>query len=153
MILSVQNKAPIIDGKKIDKQYDLDNESDLIALGLDPKADLKIADKYAHYENCKYAVIEFGSTLHKAVEQVETTTKRLLTVGKKVDLPIIVVDRLSSYEQKIFKRRPRDNTLRERKTDKPRLIKAGSKAWTILLFYSSEVNKMYNGLNKYLPRR
>lgn len=149
----MHKKAPIIDGKKPDKQYDLDNESDLLKLGLDPKADLKIADKYAHYQNCKYAVIEFGSTLRKAVEQVESTVKRLSTLGKKIDIPIIVVDRLNRWEKRIFKRGLREKVLPDRETGSPRLIKVGSSAWTILLFYSSELNRMYNGLNKYLPRR
>jgi len=87
--------------------------------------------------------------LHKAIEQVESTVKRLLAKGKKVDLLIIVVKRLSSFEQKFFKRKPRDYIIRERKSDRPRLIKVGSKAWTIFLFYSSEVTRMYSGLNRY----
>lgn len=148
----MRKKAPIIDGRKPDKQFDLDNESDLLKLGLNPRANLKIADKYVHYQNCKYAVIEFGSTLHKAVEQVESTVKQLSTLGRKIDIPIIVVNRLNTWEKRMFKRKLRDKVLLERKTGNPRLIKVGSKAWAILLFYSSELNKMYNGLPKYFPR-
>jgi len=148
----MRKKAPMINGKTPNEQYDLDNKSDLLKLGLNPKSDLKIADKYVHYQNCKYAVIEFGSTLHKAVEQVESTVKRLSNLGRKIDIPIIVVNRLNRWEKRMFKRKLRDKILLERKTGNPRLIKADSKAWAILLFYSSELNKMYNGLPKYFPR-
>ena len=86
--LFMRKKAPLIDGKKIDVQYDLDDESHLHKLGLDPKADLKIADKYAHYSHCKHAVIELksSSTVSKGIKQIESTIKRLLRKGKKVDL-------------------------------------------------------------------
>jgi len=141
--------APIINGKRVDKQYDLDKEEDLLELGLNPNADLKIADKYAHYQNCKHAVIEFGSTLHKAVEQVESTVKQLLDVGKKIDFLFIIVNRLNTWEKRTFKRKTRDKILVNRKTGKPRLVKADSKAWQILLLYSSELNRMNKGLNKY----
>jgi len=145
----MRKNPPIIDGKAVDKQYDLDKESDLLELGLDPNADLKIADKYAHYQNCKYAVIEFGSTLRKAIEQVESTVKRLIAVGQRVDILAIVVDRLNSWEQKMLRRKLRDNILLNRQTGRPRLVKVGAKAWVILLFYSSEVNKMSKGLPRY----
>jgi hypothetical protein len=145
----MKKTPPIIDGRTVDKHYDLDNTAHLLELGLDPNADLKIADSYDHYQHCKDAVIEYGSTLHKAIEQVESTIKRLLDKGKKVDLLIIVVKRLSRFEQRLFKRKPRDYILRERKSDRPRLIKVDSKAWTIFLFYSREVKSMYSGLNRY----
>ena len=81
----MRKKPPLMDGKRIDEQYDLDNKSHLLTLGLDPNADLKIADKYAHYRHCKHAVIEFksSSTVSKAVEQLRTTIERLLQLGKK----------------------------------------------------------------------
>lgn len=85
----MQKTPPIIDGKTVDKHQDLDNKANLLELGLDPDTDLKIADSYDHYQHCKDAVIEYGSTLHKAIEQVESTIKRLLAKGKKVDLLIM----------------------------------------------------------------
>lgn len=145
----MRKKAPIIGGKEPDRQYDLDKESDMLELGLNPKADLKIADKYVHYQNCKHAIIEFGSTLRKAVEQLESTTKRLTTLGRKVDILIAVVGRLNKWEQKTFKRKVREKILLNRETGKPRLVRVGTKAWSILLFYSSELNKMSKGLYKY----
>ncbi len=144
-------KAPIINGQRLDKRYDLDDKHDVLTLGLDPEPDLKIADEYSHYEDCRFAVIEYGSTLHTGVKQVESTVNRLLTLGRKIDIPIIVVDRLNRFEQRIFKRR-KDYILRKRETNNPYLIKVGSKVWVILLFYSHEVNRMYDGLNKYLLR-
>jgi hypothetical protein len=143
-------KVPIINGKTPDEQYDLDNKSDLQEIGLNSEVDIKVADKYVHYRNCKYAVIEFkGSTLRKAIIQLEITVKRLLTTGRKVDFAIIVMDRLSRWEKRIFKRR-RDRTLIDPQTNKPYTIRVGSLTKNILLFYSSEVRKMYSGLNKYL---
>lgn len=145
----MRKKVPIIDGKKPDRQYDLDEESDLLGLGLNPDIDVKVADKYVHYRNCKHAVVEFkSSTLRKAIMQLEVTVKRLLSVGKKVELAIIVMNRLSRWEKRIFRRR-RDRILLDPQTRKPYTIKVRLGTLYILLFYSSEVNKMYSGLNKY----
>jgi hypothetical protein len=142
--------APIINGRKPDALYDLDNQSDLLKLGLGYQAELKIADKYAHYQNCKYAVIELKSnTLRKAVEQLDSTVKRLVSVGKKVDLAIVVINRLNRYEQRSFKRR-KDKILINPQTNQPYTIRVGNDAWNILLFYASEANKTSHGMDKYL---
>jgi len=146
----MHRRVPIIEGKMPNEEYNLDNKSDLRKLGLDPDVDVKIADKYVHYRNCRYAVVEFkGSTLRKAVTQLEVTVKRLLGIGKKVDFAIIVMNRLSRWEKRIFKRRM-DKVLLNPQTSKPYTIKADSRTFVVLLFYSSEVNKMYSGLIKYL---
>jgi len=147
----MRKKAPILSGVKPDMEYNLDDENDLAKLGLDPIATGKIADRYVHYRDCKYAVIEFkSSTLRKAVEQVENTVRQLLGRGKRIDYVIIVMDRLSRYEKRILKRRRKDKVLCDPVTDKPRTIKIGSRIWNILLFYSGEIRKMYSGLNRYL---
>lgn len=140
-----------MEGKKIDRQYDLDNESHLLELGLDPKADLKIADKYAHYQHCKNAVIELksSSTLHKGIKQIETTIKRLLKVGKKVDYAIMVVKRINPYEKRFY-RQGKDNILFNPNTKEPHKIKVGSYSWVIRIFYDSQVNSMYKSLPRYL---
>jgi len=146
----MHKKVPIINGKTPDRQYDLDEESDLLRLGLNPDIDVKVADRYVHYRNCKNAVVEFkGSTLRKAIMQLEVTVKRLLSVGKKVELAIIVMNRLSRWEKRMFKRQ-RDRILLDPRTSKPYTIKVTSGALSILLFYRSEVDKMYRGLNRYV---
>lgn len=147
----MHKKAPLIDGKKIDEQYDLDNESDLLKLGLNPKADLKIADKYAHYSHCKHAVIELksSSTISKGIKQIESTIKRLLRKGKKVDFAMIVVKRINTYERRLFTQ-GKDNMLLNPSTNKTIRIRVGSLSWDVLIFRESQVNSMYKGLPKYL---
>ncbi|MGB9960577.1 MAG: hypothetical protein ACPLKQ_08725 [Candidatus Bathyarchaeales archaeon] len=143
-------RIPFIKGQKPDREYDLDNEAQLNELGLNTKHDSKIADKYVHYQNCKHAVIELkSSSLHKAIEQVEATVERLIHVGKTVDYIIVVMDGLNRYERRLFKRRDRNHVLINPNTNKPYQVKAGGHVWNILIFYSSEVDKMYRGLNKY----
>lgn len=145
----MQKRAPMIDGKKPKIQYDLDNKDHLHTLGQDPNDESKIADLYVQYHNGKWAVIECGATLRKGIEQVESTAKRLENAGWTVDLLIVVVNRLNDWEQKMFKRKLRDNILLKRDTSKPLLVRASNKVWNILLFYSSELDKMSQGLYKY----
>lgn len=90
----------MIDGKMPKILYDLDNEDHLRTLGQDPDENLKIADFYVQYHNGKWAVIECGATLHTALKQVESTAKRLDRKGWTIDLLIIVVNRLNSWEQR-----------------------------------------------------
>ena len=119
VLLLMSKKVPIIKGALPDNEYDLDNKSDLLRLGLDSNTDQKIADKYVHYKNCQYAIVEFkSSTLRKALDQLETTAKRLMSIGKGIDFSIIVIHRLSSWEKRIFKR-GRDKLLRDPQTGNP----------------------------------
>lgn len=147
----MQNKAPIIDGKKIDKQYDLDNESDLRELGLNPDADLKIADKYAHYQNCKHAVIELksSSTVHKGIEQIEKTIERLLKVGRPVDYAVLVMKKINTYERRFY-RQGKENILISPTKKKPITIKVGTGSWIIKFYFERQVNSMYHNMRKYL---
>jgi hypothetical protein len=149
-LFSMQKRVPMIDGKMPKIQYDLDNENHLRTLGLDPNAELKIADLYVQYHNGKWAVIECGATLRKGIEQVASTAERLKSKGWNVDLLIIVVDRLNRWEQKMFKRKHTDNILLNRVTSKPYLVRASNKIWSVLLFYSSELDKMSQGMYKYI---
>jgi hypothetical protein len=148
----VHKKVPLIEGKLPDELYDLDKETDLQKLNLNSKSGLKIADNYAHYQHCKHAVIESKSnTLRNAIEQLESTMKQLLEAGRKVDLPIIVANRLNRWEKQIFKR-SKENILLDRNTGAPHLIRVGSNSYSILLFYSGEVTTMHFGLHKYISR-
>lgn len=146
---SMPKRIPMIYGKTPKIQYDLDNEDHLKTLHLNPQAELKIADFYVQYHNGKWAIIEYGSNLRTAVEQVSSTAKRLVSAGWNVDLLIVVVGRLNNWEQKMFKRKPRYNILLKRNSGKPYLVRASNKDLEILLFYDEELNKMAQGLYKY----
>jgi hypothetical protein len=143
-------RIPIINGQKPDVQYNLDNEDDLKKLKIDPKDEGKISDRYVHYQNCKHAVIESkGSTAHKAIEQIESTVKRLLSAGNKVDFAILIMKRLSRTEQRSFKRR-KDRVLIDPQTREPYTVRVGSEKRTIFLLYTSEADITCDGMDKYL---
>ena len=145
----MRKKTPLLFGKP-DKEYDLDNENHLSQLNIKVNVGTKISDRYSHYPNCKWAVVEFkGSTLRKAIDQLTATVKLLLTAGHGVNFPIIVMKRLSRGEKRTFKRRM-DKVLTNPHTGKPYSVRADYRKLDVLLFYGSEVNKMYLGLYKYL---
>lgn len=147
----IQKKVPLIDCKKIDESYDLDNDSDLRKLNFNPNSNLKIADRYVHYENCKHAIVEFkGSTLRKAIEQLQSTAQQLIKISKKIDFVIIVADGLNRFEKQKFKRRATDYTLLDPITKLPLQIRVNSMGLPIRLFYPIEANKTYDGMVKYL---
>lgn len=141
-------RAPILYGGKPDKEYDLDDPSDRSQLSIANVAS-KIADRYAHYPNCNWAILEFkGSTLRKAIEQLTDTAKLLANKGKKVDVSILVMKRLSGGERRMLKR-TRDKLLLNPQNGKPYQITTGSNQVNILLFMESEVASMYEGLYRY----
>lgn len=145
----MRKKTPLLFGKP-DKEYDLDNENHISQLNIKVTVGSKISDKYSHFPNCMWAIVEFkGSTLRKAIDQLTATVKLLLTAGKRVDFPIIVMKRLSRGEKRTFKRR-KDKVLTNPHTGKPYSVSVGYRKLNVLLFYDSEVNKMYAGLYKYL---
>ncbi len=141
---------PIINGQKADLQYNLDNDADIKKLGLDPNDKGKISDRYVHYKNCKHAVIESkGTTVHKAIEQIEETIKRLIKANRKVDLPILIMKRLNHSEQRNFKRR-KDRVLINPQTREPYTVNVGYVKRDILLLYTSEANIKCESMDKYL---
>jgi hypothetical protein len=143
-------RLPVINGQKVDQNFDLDKEEDLVKLGLDPRDKGKISDRYVHYSSCKHAVIEGkGTTLRKAIEQIERTTERLLTKGHKVDFGIIIMKRLNHVEQRRFKRR-RDKVLLNPQTREPYTVVVGNQKRDLLLLYTSEPNVWCERMDKYV---
>lgn len=143
-------RIPIINGQKPDTQYNLDNEDDLKKLGINPRDNERISDRYVHYQNCKHAVVESkGTTVHKAIEQIESTVKRLLNTGNKVDFAMLIMKRLSHSEQRSFKRR-KDRVLINPQTHEPYTVRVGNEKRTILLLYTSEADITCDGMDKYL---
>lgn len=144
---------PVINGQKVDQNFDLDKEADLVRLGLDPKDKGKISDRYVHYNSCKHVVIEGkGTTVRKAIEQIERTTDRLLNKGHKVDFAIIIMKRLNHIEQRKFKR-GRDKVLFNPQTREPYTVNVGNQKRDVLLLYTSEANVRCETMVKYLSHK
>jgi len=140
---------PAINGQKPNEKFDLDNQSHLTSLGLNMKTIDERADRYAHYPHCDWAVIEWkGSTVPKAIRQIQSTVKELVQHGKKVDMLIILKKRLNRFEQRLYKRR-KDRILINPQTQDPYSVQVGSNRLNILLLYYSEENSD-NPLDKYL---
>jgi len=150
----MRNKPPLLGGRSPDKEYNLDSDDHLAKLGLTFEQGKQIADSYSHYPTCQFAVIEYkSSTLRKAIKQIEDTIKRLVTLGHRVDFPIIVANKLNRYEKSLFFRNPKTKILCHSQTKKPFLIKVGSHSLNVILYYKNEVNRMYGGLRRYIKRR
>jgi hypothetical protein len=144
-------KNPTINGQKPNEVYDLDNREHLKALGLDMNDIGEKADEYAHYPHCDWFVIEWkGSSLPKALRQVEATSKKLGQINKRVNMAIILKKRLNRYEQRFYKRR-NDRVLIDLQ-GRPRSISVGNYSINILLLYYSEENSDTN-LLKYLSKK
>ena len=83
--------CPNINGQKPNEEFNLDDKSHLVTLGFGSNYNDEIADSYVHYPHCDWAVIEWeGSTVHKAIRQIERTIEHLVRNGRKVDLAIVV---------------------------------------------------------------
>lgn len=140
----------MINNEKPNEIHDLDDNGYLKTIGYDMQNDGEIADEYAHYPWCDWAVIEWkGSAMPKAIRQVETTTKKLGQINKPVDMVIILKKRLNRWEQKFYKRR-NDRVLVDLQ-GQPYSVRVGNHKVNILLLYYSEENSNTN-LLKYLPK-
>jgi hypothetical protein len=80
-------------------------------LGLD--RDQPIADWYFHYPNSMWAVQESkgGYHLSRAIQQLRSTIRQLLQKGRRVNLAIVVMERLGREKQLYDIDRTRDNVL------------------------------------------
>jgi hypothetical protein len=147
-------KVPFMEGVEPVEQFSLDDKATLIQLGLekdvDPSRPPKIADRYVRYGNNKFAVVEMKrSTLHKAIDQLESTIERLIKVGRRVDYAIIVTQKLNASESRLY-RKGKYNRLLNPFTNEPYRITFGSLSLEVLIFYDNEVDRMYEGMLKYL---
>jgi len=141
-LLLPHEKPPLIEGRKPNDRYDLDDESKLQSLNLDPKSKLKLADQYDHYPDCKWAVIEYKSrSLRDGVDQLEETAKRLLNAKGKVDLAILISRRINKAEKHIFKKV--GNLLHRKQTKKPVQIRAGKSLIEVQIYYHHEIDRQY----------
>ncbi len=88
-----------------------DDKAMLEQLGLDRNQ--PIADWYFHYSNCMWGVQESKSCYHlsRAIEQLSSTIHQLLQNGKKVNLAIIVMERLGREKYLYDVDKTRDNVL------------------------------------------
>lgn len=86
---------------KVDKIWD----EDKLREKLEIPAEEKVADYYYHYAVCTWAVLEAKSSkIGSALRQLETTVDKLMKKGHRVDMVIIVLDKLSTLEKKRFLR-------------------------------------------------
>lgn len=113
------------------------SEADMKAkLGISPNPNQKIADWYFHYTNCLWAVQESKSKYHlsMALKQLRSTIPQLLEKGRKVQIAIVVMERLGRERQMYDIDKNRNNVL---------MLKSGKdlkiSGTTIHLFLEREV--------------
>jgi len=146
-----RKKPPVIEGRIPNDRYDLDDESKLQSLRLNPDLKLKLADQYDHYPDCKWAVIEYKSrSLRDCVDQLEETAKRLSNILRRVDLAIVVSIKMNKAEKHIF--RKRGNILYSKQTKKPIQIRAGKKLIMVQIFYRHEIDSHYKRYERSLAK-
>jgi hypothetical protein len=134
----VSYSGPTLNGERPKEQYYLDNPEHLKALGLNPQDKGEKADKYVHYPQCDWAVVEWkGSAIPKAIRQIEHTVEKLDKANKPIHLLIIIKKRINRFEQKFFKRR-RDKVLIDPQTQEPIPVRVGNQTMPIILLYHSE---------------
>lgn len=109
------------------------------ALGLDKNR--PIADWYFHYPNSLWGVQESkgGYHLSRAIEQLRSTISQLLNKGKKVNLAIVVMERLGREKQIYDIDKDRDNVL---------TLKSGKdvkvEGVTVHLFLKREIGEIHS---------
>lgn len=135
-------KPPVIEGRIPDHYYNLDDDSELQALGLSLNARLKIADEYDHYPDCKWAIIEYKSrSLRNGVEQLEHTAERLFRRQKPVNLAIIVAIKMNKAERRIYTKK--GNILYNKLTKNPIQIRVGTGRVEVNIYEVHEVDRQY----------
>ncbi len=97
-----------------EEEYDLDVEADRNKLGI--AHDDKHADGYCHFKECTWMVQERKGTGHvqMAIAQLESTVRQLLKNGWKVTLTVVVVEKISRAEQRLFHVDSRTHELRRK---------------------------------------
>lgn len=146
-------KPPVIKGKKPtpNDRYDLDDDSRLQSLNLNPKAKLKLCDQYDHYPDCDWAIVEYKSrSLRDSVDQLEETARRLSRVQRKVDFAIIVSIKINRAEKHVF--RKKGNLLYSKQTKTPVQIHAGNKRIAVQIYYYHEIDKQYRNYERSLAK-
>jgi hypothetical protein len=95
-----------------DEEYDLDNPMDRNKLGIAHND--KHADGYCHFPECTWMVQESKGkgNLQAALTQLENTVQQLLKSGWKVTLTVVVVEKISRLEHRLFHVDPKTHELR-----------------------------------------
>jgi len=99
-----------------DEEYDLDKPMDRNKLGI--ADDDKHADGYCHFPECTWMVQESKGKGHlqAALTQLESTVRQLLKNGWKVTLTVVVVEKISRLERRLFHVDPKTHELRMKDT-------------------------------------
>jgi len=127
---------------KVDKVFKEDDIRNLLGLSGDDSC----ADYYCHYINCEWALIEAkGSKIGSAVYQLEETAKKLSENGYKINMAIIVTDKISRIESRRFEIRENYKLFDKKRRDYVRIkVKSakGFKRVDVLLVRRMEFTKI-----------
>jgi len=138
----MHKKPPIIDGRTPDSKLELEKMPDLQNQSSDISYNLKIADEYDHYPDCKWAIVEYKSrSLKDAVQQLSDTAEKLAKASKPLSYAFIVSMKMNHAESRIF--RKRGNVLYNKLTKDPVQIRFGNNRMEVQLYYVDEVEGQY----------
>lgn len=98
------SKIPFKHGAKPVQVFDLDDKNVRVTLGIqrfiNPAKPQKRADRYVHYSDGKFCVLETNSsTLRKAPLQLGSMTELFLKAERPADYLVVVLEDLSSFER------------------------------------------------------
>jgi len=134
------DSVPLLDGNDYHEIFNLDDPDDWSKLGISLPNRSKRADKYVHYINCPYAIIEQkSSTIKKAISQLEETAKNFMSNGKNVDYLVIVADKIRKSERSLF--RNERNILFDPRKKEPYRIRVNSKEFEVRIYYREQIKR------------
>lgn len=136
---------PIIGGQHVDDNWDLDNASHLKDLGLPSELPCKKVDRYAHYRNCPYALIEFTkSAIGKAVKQFQECVEYFNDRERPINRLILVIDRWSKREKDRYYRPKRTRVLYDRESRKPIIVGSSDRRLEIFIYTEEEARRTHS---------
>ena len=90
----------IMEYPEVDEKY---YEEDMMN-NLEISDDGGICDGYCHHHDCTHLLIEGKSKRHisKAISQLKNTAQQLISKGKKIDRAIIICEKISRNERRLY---------------------------------------------------
>ena len=149
----MRDKPPVIEGMvpRETERHNLDKQEERRILQVEFREFDPVAAEYLHYPHCKWVVIEYeGSHLSNSVEQVESTTKKLVAANKPVDSAVIITKRLDDRERELYQKR--NNVLYLRRTTSPIQISTGNKSIAVEVYYPQEIEQQYRNRDRGLAK-
>ena len=140
----MHDKPPVINGRIPDVKQDCEKLPE-----LNPRDPInpKIADEYAHYPWCDWAIVEYKSrSIKDAVDQLVDTAAKLARSRKPLDRAIIVSKGMTGSEKQIFARKSR--TLYTKHNRSAVKIRHDGNSIVVDLYYQDEIAKQYEEYNR-----